>query len=339
MLTMQEVRSKYPDYNDLSDEQLADSLHAKHYSDMPKEEFYSKIGLNKEKPLTEKISEEISGAYHMPLGRSLKNIGQGVIDTGEFLTNPAGPAMKFLAKQDIPYISEGAKHWPQYPESDVFGLGEKQPGDLAFQAASPLGTGAKGAKLAGKSLEEVAKLAFAKGSKAANKAGDTLPLLKSVATKPYKKQMKILEEKGLLEGYKPNAPDVLEAARILTSPGMKIPHEAVNEAVAQTLKGNYKPWFNLQSSIRKEGRRLSRMGGVNNTLGEKLHTLAEKMHTDIGEAQAARGAPEASELMHQGKMRTAKYHKISPTSKVATGIASAALLPKWFSQMLKAIGK
>lgn len=339
MLTMKEVRDKYPNYNDLSDEQLADSLHAKHYSDMPKEEFYSKIGLQENKSLGSKIIEEVSGAYHMPLGRSLKNIGQGIVDTGEFLTNPAGPMMKFLAKQEIPYVSEGAKHWPQYPESDVFGLGEKQPGDTIFQAASPVGTGAKGAKLAGKSLEEVAKLAFSKGSKAANKVGDTLPLLKSIAIKPYKKQMKILEEKGLLEGYKPNAPDVLEAARILTSPGMKIPHEAVNEAVAKTLEGNYKPWFNLQSSIRKEGRRLSKMGGVNNTLGEKLHSLAEKMHTEIGEAQAARGAPEASELMHQGKLRTAKYHKISPTSKVAAGIASASLLPKWMSQMLRAMGR
>jgi hypothetical protein len=45
MPTMQEVRQKYPQYNDLSDEQLADALHRKFYSDMPKEEFAAKIGL------------------------------------------------------------------------------------------------------------------------------------------------------------------------------------------------------------------------------------------------------------------------------------------------------
>jgi hypothetical protein len=173
----------------------------------------------------------------------------------------------------------------------------------------------------------------------AEKAGDLLPIVKRIASKPYVKQMKILEEKGLLSGYNPNTSDVLEASRILRSKGMKIPHEAVNEAVAQTLEGNYKPWFNLQSSIRKEARRLIGMGGVNATLGEKLHALAEKMHTEIGEAQAARGAPEAEALMHQGKARFAKYHKISPASKVAGGVAVAATMPKWIAQMIKGLSK
>jgi hypothetical protein len=79
------------------------------------------------------------------------------------------------------------------------------------------------------------------------------------------------------------------------------------------------------------------MGGVNQTLGEKLHALAEKMHTEIGEAQAARGAPEAEKLMHQGKARTARYHKISPKSKIAGGITLAATAPKWISDMIKAL--
>ena len=335
MLTMKEVRSKYPDYNDLSDQQLADALHSKHYSDMPKEEFYSKIGLNDDSSILNKIMEEASGAYHMPLGRSLKNVGQGAIDFGEFLSNPAGPAMKYLGSKEIPYVSDLAKKWPQYPESDIFGLGEKQPGDLVFQAITPAGPASKGAQLTGKSLEQLVKLALPKASKVIDKTGDILPITKSIASKPYKKQTKILSEKDLLTGYKPNVNDVIEAQRILTSKGMKIPHEAVNEAVAQTLEGNYKPWFNLQSSIRKEARRLSGMGGVQSTLGEKLHALAEKMHTEIGEAQAARGAPEAERLMHQGKARTARYHKISPAGKVAEGLATAAVLPKWIVQILK----
>lgn len=45
MPTMQEVRQKYPQYDDLSDEQLAEALRRKFYSDMPKEEFAAKIGL------------------------------------------------------------------------------------------------------------------------------------------------------------------------------------------------------------------------------------------------------------------------------------------------------
>ncbi len=296
-------------------------------------------GIQPDSSMLNNIMNEASGAYHMPLGRSLKNIGQGAIDLGEFATNPAGPAMKFLASKDIPYISKLAKHWPQYPESDIFGLGEKQPGDVIFQAATPIGPAVKGAQFAGKGLEEVAKMALSKAPKIAEKAGDILPLTKKIASKPYKNQYKILEEKGLTSGYKPDKNELLEAHRILTSPGMTIPHEAVNEAVSKALEGDLKPWFNLQSSIKSEGRRLSKMGGVHNTLGEKLYNMGEKMHLAQEEAQAARGAPEAAEFQRQGKARTARYHKISPVANVGKGLAAAAIFPKWIAKMLEAAGK
>jgi hypothetical protein len=43
---MAEVRAKYPQYDDLSDEQLAQGLHQKFYSDMPFDEFAGKVGLS-----------------------------------------------------------------------------------------------------------------------------------------------------------------------------------------------------------------------------------------------------------------------------------------------------
>lgn len=58
MITIDEVRQKYPDYNDLSNEQLADKLHNKFYSDMPKEDFYGRIGLREQSP--KKIEPQIS---------------------------------------------------------------------------------------------------------------------------------------------------------------------------------------------------------------------------------------------------------------------------------------
>jgi len=45
MATIAEIRSQYPQYQDLSDQQLADALHAKFYADMPREEFDAKVGL------------------------------------------------------------------------------------------------------------------------------------------------------------------------------------------------------------------------------------------------------------------------------------------------------
>lgn len=44
-MNINEIREKYPQYNDLSDEQLAQGLHQKFYSDLPFADFSSKIGL------------------------------------------------------------------------------------------------------------------------------------------------------------------------------------------------------------------------------------------------------------------------------------------------------
>ncbi|WEZ84643.1 hypothetical protein P6U16_08745 [Rhizobium sp. 32-5/1] len=45
MASLAEIRQQYPQYEDMSDEALAGALHAKFYSDMPEDEFRSKIGL------------------------------------------------------------------------------------------------------------------------------------------------------------------------------------------------------------------------------------------------------------------------------------------------------
>jgi len=45
MATLAEVRSQYPQYNDMPDVALADALHQKFYADIPKDQFYKQIGL------------------------------------------------------------------------------------------------------------------------------------------------------------------------------------------------------------------------------------------------------------------------------------------------------
>ena len=44
MATIVEIREKYPQYSDMPDAALADALHGKFYADMPKTDFYTKIG-------------------------------------------------------------------------------------------------------------------------------------------------------------------------------------------------------------------------------------------------------------------------------------------------------
>ncbi|TBG78623.1 hypothetical protein ELG76_04205 [Rhizobium leguminosarum] len=46
MPTIAEIRQKYPQYQDMPDAALADALHKKYYSDMPKADFDAKIGIS-----------------------------------------------------------------------------------------------------------------------------------------------------------------------------------------------------------------------------------------------------------------------------------------------------
>jgi hypothetical protein len=50
MPTIAEVRQKYPQYSDMSDDALAGALHAKFYADLPRDEFNKKIGLSAKEP-------------------------------------------------------------------------------------------------------------------------------------------------------------------------------------------------------------------------------------------------------------------------------------------------
>ena len=45
MPSIADIRNQYPQYKDMSDQQLADSLHSKYYSDIPKEDYYKKVGV------------------------------------------------------------------------------------------------------------------------------------------------------------------------------------------------------------------------------------------------------------------------------------------------------
>lgn len=60
-LTMQQVRDQYPQYKDLSDDQLAQGLHQKFYADMPFADFASKIGYSAT-PVEPSTSEKIANA-------------------------------------------------------------------------------------------------------------------------------------------------------------------------------------------------------------------------------------------------------------------------------------
>lgn len=50
MATLAEIRAQHPEYEDMSDEQLAQGLHRRFYSDMPYEQFAQRVGLSATQP-------------------------------------------------------------------------------------------------------------------------------------------------------------------------------------------------------------------------------------------------------------------------------------------------
>lgn len=78
-MDIQTVRQKYPQYGDLSDEQLAKALHGKFYSDMPYDEFSAKIGMKPAKTETRSTVDMVVNMLATPL-RELPGIKRGVED-------------------------------------------------------------------------------------------------------------------------------------------------------------------------------------------------------------------------------------------------------------------
>lgn len=72
-MTLAEVRAQYPQYNDLSDEQLGQALHAKFYADMPYEQFSQKVGI-----APEKTGESAGSAALISAGRTGDKINKGI---------------------------------------------------------------------------------------------------------------------------------------------------------------------------------------------------------------------------------------------------------------------
>lgn len=96
MSHLDEVRQKYPQYNDWSDEELAEGLYEKHYSDMSPSDYYKQIGLPNPhagfKGVGEDIVSGLKGAFPKA-GEVIGATAKGLYDIG----GGNAPAPKTLA--------------------------------------------------------------------------------------------------------------------------------------------------------------------------------------------------------------------------------------------------
>lgn len=80
MPTIPEIRAKFPQYNDMTDDQLAEGLHSKYYSDMPFGEFAGKIGYRRNWSDMPGQAAESAGGNALDI---VKGLGHAVMNPNE----------------------------------------------------------------------------------------------------------------------------------------------------------------------------------------------------------------------------------------------------------------
>ena len=239
MISINEIRQKYPQYYDMSDEQLVSALHAKHYSDIPREEFNQKIGYESQ-PQQTSIGEDIINSFTSLPGAFMDFVTQapGEIYTGgkQVVTNPlraaenVGAGALNLAKGlfNLPaniqiYGEEKAGITPRFTKSARIGdtglqesvLGEEQPGDVALQALPGMAAIGKIGGL-GEGLGGALSRAGAAGTvAAADEQNPLLGALLSLAGEGAVKGVQNIKNRSLLPKTE-LTPEELEQARQIT---------------------------------------------------------------------------------------------------------------------------
>jgi hypothetical protein len=128
MITIEQIREKYPQYENKTNQELADSLYNKHYSNkMDKNEFYSKVGIENQDP-------QDGSTFHKITNKIVTNpLMQPVYGAGDAFIN----AVSFGGVKKGRAQEMGMAN----PNSLLYNLG-KIPGNIAA-AAIPAGLASK----------------------------------------------------------------------------------------------------------------------------------------------------------------------------------------------------
>lgn len=85
MLTIEQIRKKYPQYKDISDERLLEGFHRKFYSQIPKDEFFAKFGIQQASQQPRMQQQPEQGYFAKNLADIIsagKRYGENVADLG-----------------------------------------------------------------------------------------------------------------------------------------------------------------------------------------------------------------------------------------------------------------
>lgn len=138
MMTLDDVRKKYPQYSKIPDKDLADKLHAKFYPNSDKKEFYNKIGF-KEETIPDILKRKALKSWNddKPLIDTGRLIKAGLMGLGEAGQNIASTLTGGYSPKVNMKETFGMEN-PSIPEKLVAGASQYAP----LLAAGPMGLAA-----------------------------------------------------------------------------------------------------------------------------------------------------------------------------------------------------
>lgn len=93
MENIAQIREKYPQYSDMSDTAFADAMHSKFYADIPKQDFYVKLGIKSNVDqipgMAPQQQPQQDRGFTNPFMRALSDVGSAVIETPATLATGA----------------------------------------------------------------------------------------------------------------------------------------------------------------------------------------------------------------------------------------------------------
>jgi len=105
MSALSNFRQQYPEYNDISDKDLADALHSKYYSDLDINEYYQQIGLGQS--LDSVSADQPEGVDYyagvpLEVGKGVvRGFGSGLLSAGAGLAELADVGTDFIGLEDL----------------------------------------------------------------------------------------------------------------------------------------------------------------------------------------------------------------------------------------------
>lgn len=139
MLTLEEIRAKYPQYNNKSDEELLSALHTKFYSQIPREEFFAKFNLPAQQSMQPKQSEQ--GYFARNLSDITSGLKRGVETAADIGTGFKGGVEKIthgliqpLAERGLlgEHVQQGFRPMVERNQQELQAAEERSPYGAGF---------------------------------------------------------------------------------------------------------------------------------------------------------------------------------------------------------------